>query len=226
MKFKQNYVSIQDLDKKIEDLLEKLSDMNEQYAVMLEAQQLLATVSDNNTTAVLDYITGIINKALSELFPYDTRHIFLEKKLIRGEHAHIVVKLTNGEGVVRDLQLQTGTGLRQIISFLFVLSLIEVRKGRRILLMDELFSGLHPEAKSIVTDIIEIFAEEGFQFVMVEYGANDIGKIYMVEKPDDTAKVTPLESDKYNDEVFVFHRPIEEIDRSIQVDEESDIVEA
>lgn len=221
MSLRNNLENLEEIRKKILELSERLGDMNEQYAVMLEAQQLIASVSDTNTTVVLDYITGIINKALGEIFPYDERRIYLEKKMHNGQHAHIVVRLTVGNGKVRDMQLQTGTGLRQIISFLFILSLIEVRKGRRLLLMDELFSGLHSEAKRIVMDIIEIFAQEGFQFVFIEYGVNDVGKIYMVEKPSNIATVTPLgDEDKYNNEIFVFNRPVEEVDKGIHVDEE------
>jgi hypothetical protein len=209
------------IQEKITVLLSQLEDMNKQYVVMLEAQQLLATVSDSNTTAVLDYITGIINKTLGELFPHDSRRIYLEKKMFNGSHAHINIKLTGTGGKPRDLTLQSGTGLRQVISFLFVLSLIEIRKGRRILLMDELLSGLHPEAKRIVMEIIQIFAEEGFQFVFVEYGVNDVGRIYLVEKPNEVATVTPLDG-VYNNEIFVFNRPPEDVDLSIRVEEGED----
>ena len=87
--------------------------------------------------------------------------------------------------------------------------------------MDELLNGLHPVAKNIVMDIVKIFAEEGFQFAFVEYGVDNVGKIYLVEKPDSVATVTPLGS-KYNNEVFVFNRPPEEVDLSIRVEESDD----
>lgn len=202
------------LEAKTKELIEMLQDYNTQYTVMLEAQQLLSSVSNSNTTAVLDYITGIINKALSEIFPYDTRRIYLEKSLHSGQRSHINVKLTTEDGTVRDLTLQSGTGLRQIISFLFVISLIEIRKGRRILLMDELLSGLHAEAKRIIVDIMQIFASEGFQFVMVEYGVDAVGRIYLVEKPNDTAVINPIDG-RYDNQVFLFNRPPEEIDKSV-----------
>lgn len=220
----QNYKQAQDIKANIDVLTTKLNDMNIQYVNMIEAQQLLTTVSDANTTAVLDYITGIINKTLGELFPHDSRRIYLEKSMYQGQHAHINIKLTGTNGKTRDLTLQSGTGLRQVISFLFVLSLIEIRKGRRLLIADELLSGLHPEAKRIVTDIIRIFAEEGFQFAFVEYGVNDLGKVYLVEKPGAVATVTPMDG-VYNNEVFVFNRPPEEVDLSLHV-EEADEIEA
>lgn len=208
------------IQNKINELYEQLGDMNNQYAVMNEAQSLLSTVSDANTQAVLDYITGIINKTLGELFPHDSRRIFLEKKMFAGSKAHINIKLTGTNGVARDLTLQSGTGLRQVISFLFLLSLIEIRKGRRILLMDELLSGLHPEAKRIVMDIVTIFAEDGFQFAFVEYGVNNVGRKYIVEKPNEIATVTPMDNMDYNNEVFIFNRPPEDVDLTIHVDEE------
>ena len=208
--------------KEIVDRLKKqLEDDNKQYVVMLEAQKLLATVSDSNTKEILDYITGIINKALFELFPYDRQKIYLEKKLHANQYPHIVVRLESSDGDKRDLEFQTGTGERQVISFLFVVCLIEVRKGRKLLVMDELFSGLHPEAKRIIIDILQIFAENGFQFAMVEYGVNNVGKIYLVEKPNKSASITPMNG-VYSNEVFVFNRPAEEIDKSISVDEETD----
>jgi len=217
--YRQKYENVRRLRERVDELSEKLTDLNNEYAVMLEAQQLLATLSDTTTNSVLDYITGVINKALSELFPYDTRRIFLEKKLFKGQYAHITVKLITGDGVERNMELQSGNGLRQVVSFLFVVSLIEVRKGRRILVMDELLNGLHSEAKRIVTDIMSIFAEEGFQFIFVEYGVDSVGKIYLVEKPGDTASVTPFGDEKYNNEIFLFNRPTEDIDTSVFVDE-------
>lgn len=220
----QNYKQAQDIKANIDVLTTKLNDMNIQYVNMIEAQQLLTTVSDSNTTAVLDYITGIINKTLGELFPHDSRRIYLEKSMYQGQHAHINIKLTGTNGKTRDLTLQSGTGLRQVISFLFVLSLIEIRKGRRLLIADELLSGLHPEAKRIIQDIISIFADEGFQFAFVEYGVNNLGKVYLVEKPGAVATVTPMDG-VYNNEVFVFNRPPEEVDLSFHV-EEADEIEA
>lgn len=213
-----SYRQMEALKARIDDMIEKLGSLNSQYSVMLEAQQLLTTVSDENTTAVLDYITGIINKTLSEMFPHDKRRIYLERAMYQGKHAHINIKLTGSNGKLRDLTLQSGTGLRQVISFLFVISLIEIRKGRRLLVADELLNGLHPEAKRIVMDIVTIFAEEGFQFAFVEYGVDTIGRIYLVEKPNETATIAPLDG-VYNNEIFVFNRPPEDVDMTVKVEE-------
>lgn len=198
----ERYSQLEYAKHKIDELTKRLETVGHEYEVMLEAQQLLAAVSDSNTTAVLNYVTSIINRALSQLFPNDPRRIYLEKELFQGQYAHINLKLEGSNGKIRDLNLQTGTGLRQIISFLFVISLIEIRKGRRIFLADELLSGLHAEAKRIIVDIIKIFSEDGFQFAFVEYGIDDLGKIYLVEKPNEIATVKAIEG-TYSNEVFI-----------------------
>ena len=205
-----------EIEQVIKEKETKLSELENELVDMLEALGIISTISDETTTAVLDYITGIINKALAEIFPYDTRRIFLRKDLYKEQYTHINVILEDGAGHQRSLTLQSGTGLRQIVSFLFVLSLIEIRKGRPILLMDELLSGLHPSAKCIIEEIIKIFAEEGFQFVMVEYGLDKLGKIYLVEKPKDGASVTPLGDDNYNGEIFKFNKPEEFLESALQ----------
>lgn len=207
VQLEESYNNSEEIKRKVEEFKIRLRDLNEQYGIMLEAQQLLTAVSEDNTKAVLDYITGIINRALAKMFPYDKRSIYIDKTMYRGQHAHMNIILCNAEGKKRDLQLQSGAGIRQTISFLFVLSMIEITKGRRILLMDELLNGLHEEAKVVILDIIKIFASQGFQFVMVEYGVNDLGKIYLIEKPGKTASATPLGRGEYKNEVFVFNKP-------------------
>jgi DNA repair exonuclease SbcCD ATPase subunit len=196
-----------ELEKIVEELTERYNKLSTEYTDFLEALSVISSISDTTTSEVLDYITGVVNKALAELFRYDTRRIQLEKTLYRDTYTHINVVLRDGENHVRSLTLQSGTGLRQTVSFLYVLALIEVRKGRPLFLMDELLSGLHPEAKAVIMEIVKIFAEEGFQFIMCEYGANDIGKVYLVEKPGNVAFVNPWGDEPYDGSVFKYHVP-------------------
>ena len=219
IRLEHEYLQAEELRVTIDRLCTKLGVLNKKHVIMLEAQQLLSAVSDTNTNTVLDYVTGIINKTLSELFPFDSRRIFLEKTMYQGQYAHINLKLTGSNGKVRDIKLQAGAGLGQVISFLFVLCLIEVRKGRKLVLADELLNGLHPTAKKIVMSIMGIFVEEGYQFIFVEYGVDNIGRIYLVEKPGEIATVTPMDG-AYNNEVFVFNRPPEDVDLGFFVNEE------
>lgn len=193
------------LEKRVSDRKKELAKAQQDYTNLLNAQKLLSTVSDDNTEATLLFVSGVINKALAEIFKGDTRRIHLSRKLYGGNKPHIVVELENGKGEKLDMSIQSGTGLRQIVSVLFVICLIEVRKGRRLLILDERLSGLHSEAKRILSEIMNIFAEGGFQFIFVEYSLNTLGKLYNVEKPGNEAKVYALDGMEYdNNDVFLF----------------------
>lgn len=201
------------LETKKEHLHDSLVSSQEELVTMINAQRLLTSVSDDNTLATLNFITGLVNKALSELFKSDARNISLEKKNYAGSKPHIVVKLRNGDGTEIDLNLQSGTGLRQVVSFMYSICLIEIRKGRRLVISDEKLSGLHYEAKRIIGNIIKLFADGGFQFIFVEYSLDDIGKLYNVELRGTEATMHSLDGAHYdNRDIFT---SVKDVDTSI-----------
>lgn len=188
--------------KKLASLRKYNLENEKEIDTLKDVQKVLSTISDDNLSKTLDYITDIINKALGEIFKGDTRRVSLHKELYGGQHSHINLELVTGNGVVRDISLQSGTGLRQTVSFLYTLAMIEIQGGRKVLVMDELLSGVHPRAKEVLLDLMKIFSEEGFQFVMVEYGVNDFGKMYLVENDKGDASVVELDK-VYKDEIFL-----------------------
>lgn len=189
------------LSKKRELLIKQLAESQSLYVRMLDAQKLLSSVSDDNTEQTLTFITGMVNKVLAEIFPTDVRRINLKKKLFAGSKPHINVELVNGKGNTLDINIQEGAGISQIISIMYVICLIEIRKGRRLLILDERLNGLHKEAKRILAEIIKIFSEGGFQFIFVEYSLNDLGKIYNVEKRGNESQVVCIEGNEYSDDL-------------------------
>lgn len=154
---------------------------------LVDAQKLLNAISEENTVRTLEHITGVINNALAQIFHGKGRQVSLEKSLWKGRYAHLEVVLSTPSGATRSLDLQTGSGVNEVISFLFTVCLIAVRGGRRLLIMDELLSGVHPDAKQVIAQLMGVFADEGFQFLMVEYGLDsfdatdeDFGRVYDV----------------------------------------------
>lgn len=182
-------------------MIKELEDSyNEKYSLyhnMLQAQRVLATVSDANSKRVLGYIQGIINKSLRTMFPNETYNIRIEKKLYSNTIPHINVILTevlsNGHTHQLDFSLQSGDGMGQIVSFLFSLCLLKIREARPLVILDEVLKGFHPDALPFVRGIIEIFARGGFQFVMVEYDFNGLGKEYEVIKEHGVARLKVLD---------------------------------
>lgn len=224
---KRDLVLKKELEVKVEKLGKELDAYRKDYMDMMNAQRLLSVVSDDNTEATLNFITGVVNKTLSEIFKSDVRKIVLKKKLFASARPHIVVELTNGLGETLDMNLQSGTGLKQVVSGLFLICLVEIRKGRRLVIFDERFSGLHKEAKAVLSEIIKIFAEGGFQFMFVEYALNNIGKIYNIEKPGNEAKAYSMDGMDYNDsDVFIFsgNADLSLLDSDYEDDSEEDLV--
>ena len=195
---RQRYVAKQ------KDLIDNIYESQSLYVNMLNAQKLLSTISDDNTDKTLDFITSMVNKVLSEMFSADVPRITLHRKLYAGTKPHITVELIDGRGNVLDMKLQSGVGVSQVVSFMYAICLIEIRKGRRFLILDERLNGLHKEAKRILSEIIKIFSRSGFQFIFVEYSLNDIGKIYNVEKNGDESRVVALGEGKEYDDQMVY----------------------
>lgn len=210
------------LEERLATNRKKVEDQNKEYENLVAASKLISAVADKQSMETLDYITSVINKTLGELFKSDTRRIYLKKHLHAGRHAHLKVLLTDAEGNEYDMLLDSGTGLRQVISFLFCLCLIQISGGRKLFIQDELLGGTHGAAKEVLKQIIRIFAKD-FQFIMIEYGFDDIGKIYNVEKPGKTSYVYDLGGQTYDSSsIFLFTEGIRSAELNVGLQSESD----
>lgn len=207
------------LESRLEKRREEIKTQEQEYEDLVAASKLISAVADKQSLDTLDYITSVINKTLGELFKSDTRRIFLKKQMHAGRYAHLKVLLTDADGVEYDMMLQSGTGLRQVISFLFCICLIQISGGRKLFIQDELLGGTHGAAKEVLKQIIKIFAQD-FQFVMIEYGFDDLGKIYSVEKPNKYANVYDLSGKEYDPKaVFLFTDGISSAEGNIDLAE-------
>lgn len=187
--------------KMVDDLCQKIiamdyqcKEMDNKFNVYCRASSILGSVADKNTETKISAITGVINKALAILFPDGSRSIELTQKMHNNAYPHFLVTLKVEDGQTRSFK-QSGTGLAQVISFLFTACLIDARGGRKVMVMDELLNGLHPDAKGIVRDLMLALCDK-FQFVIVEYGMN-IGKQYEVMKKNGVSTITAIDREYY-----------------------------
>lgn len=185
---------VDNLCQKIIAMEAQCKEMDNKFNVYCRASSILGSVADKNTETKISAITGVINKALAILFPDGSRSIELTQKMHNNAYPHFLVTLKVEDGQTRSFK-QSGTGLAQVISFLFTACLIDARGGRKVMVMDELLNGLHPDAKGIVRDLMLALCDK-FQFVIVEYGMN-IGKQYEVMKKNGVSTITAIDREYY-----------------------------
>lgn len=165
------------LKKRDAEIDKDLANIVKEYENLCKAATIIGMVSDDTTQSLLNKIAGLVNRALVILFPNKKREIKLVKKMYRDTYPHFIVSLSAEGGKERAFKC-SGSGIAQVVSFIFTIALIEARGGRRVMVMDELLRGLHPQAKQLVHSLMLALSDR-FQFIVIEYGL-DIGKEYEV----------------------------------------------
>ena len=124
------------------------------------------------------------------MFENTTRKIALKEYTRNNQYPQLEIELTVANGKVRSLKADSGHGLAQIVSLLSILSLIVITNSRRLLVMDEVISGLSIHNREIITDILWTFTEIGFQFVVNEHGYVPRGaKVFHLEMVGDVSHI-------------------------------------
>ena len=210
------------LENSILELKNKIKDDKEALDIATNAIEILRKVSDEAVRQAYKFLEGSLNASLERMFENTTRRISLKEYTRNNQYPQLEIELTVGNGKVRSLKADSGHGLAQIVSLLSILSLIVITNSRRILVMDEIISGLSIHNREIITDILWTFTDIGFQFVVNEHGYVPRGaKVFHLEMVGDVSHVK--ESYIENKGVYLQGEYNDEKDNSIDTD---DVVEA
>lgn len=139
--------------------------------VLEKTSEFLKGMVDTRTAEAYDRIEETMNWCLSKVPLKQNYEIsineFEDKRYGRGVALDLIDKDTKK---VRTVKNQTGTAISQIVSFLLSVVIIAISDSSRIMVMDELFSGLDDkESIRNFSDILVALTEnEGFQFHVVE----------------------------------------------------------
>jgi len=174
--------------------LEKIVKYNDNNQEAIEiatgAISILRQVSDQAVQQAYKMLEQNLNAALERMFENTVRKIKLKEWTRSNQYPQLEIELTVSNGKVRSLKSDSGHGLAQIVSLLSVLSLIVITKSRRILVMDEVISGLSIHNRQIITDILWAFTQIGFQFIVNEHGYIPKGaKVYELEMVGDISRI-------------------------------------
>lgn len=156
------------VDKK-ESEVENLS--NEIILLEKSIKQLKDT-ADERSTEAKKYIEDTLNWALSQI-PLKQRYsaVIVESNSKKSTKEMAIQLVDLDTGKRREIRVQTGTAIAQIVSFLMNVILIIVSGSTRIMLLDEVFSGIQDvESIKVFGDILVSIAEkENFQFIFIEH---------------------------------------------------------
>lgn len=158
------------LEKTILELEKRNENNKEAHEIAQNAIVILRQVSDRAVGQAYRFLEKSLNAALARMFADTIRKVELKEYVVRNQYPQLEIILHVGNGKTRSLKADSGHGIAQIVSLLSILSLIVITGSRRILVMDEILSGISEKNRQVVSDILWTFAEIGFQFIIVEHG--------------------------------------------------------
>lgn len=178
------------LEDSITQLMEQNKENKEALDIATHAIEILRQVSDEAVSQAYGFLEQSLNASLKRMFENTTRKIEIKESIRNNQYPQLELILHVGNGKTRSLKTDSGHGLAQIVSLLSILSLIVITGSRRILVMDEVISGLSVHNRKIVTDILWSFTEIGFQFIINDHGYIPEGShVYHLEMNGDVSGV-------------------------------------
>lgn len=178
------------LEKNILELGKKIKDDQEELDIVTHAIEILRGVSDETVKDAYKFIEKNLNMALERMFKNSVRKIEIKESIRNNQYPQLNFILHVGNGKVRSLKSDSGHGIAQIVSFLSILCLIVITKSRRIVVMDEVISGVSVRNRMIIAEIMWTFVEIGFQFIVNEHGfIPERSKVYHLEMVGDVSHV-------------------------------------
>lgn len=185
-----NIVARSRLEESIRGLADKNKTNREALDISTHAIEILRGVSDEAVSGAYKFLEESLNSSLERMFINTVRKIRLHEYTRSNQYPQLEIELTVANGKKRSLKADSGHGLAQIVSLLSILSLIVLTNSRRILVMDEVISGLSIHNRKIVTDILWQFTSIGFQFIVNEHGYVPKGsKVFHMEMIGDVSGV-------------------------------------
>lgn len=137
-----------------------------------KAVEVFKTISDDRSEGAKRTLEEVLNWALSNIKLEQRYEARLDERDSGRSGKELVITLRDLDtGYERTLRNQSGTAVAQIVSFLVNIIVIKLSGSSRIMVMDEVFSGLQDKETILMFgDIMVALARnEGFQFIIVEH---------------------------------------------------------
>lgn len=156
--------------------LERSNKILDEYQVKIDLNNksivVLSNLVDSKTSEVFSAITKTIDDALNVIPITKEYNIHISENETKRSGKELHIKLFDKEAnKTRGLRTASGTAVAQLVSFILRIVLIGFSNHRKILIVDENFSGFQDtETINMFGTVLATLAEqEGFQIIMVEH---------------------------------------------------------
>lgn len=151
-----------------EDIEEKL----QEKLLCEKSSELFKKIADDTNKVAKEQIEDVLNYALGNIPLEQSYKASLEETESKRSGKELNIVLTDVEtGHRRNLRSQTGTWVVQVISFILTMIVIKFNESSRVMVLDEVFTGMEDnEMIKVFSEILVSLAEnEDFQIFMVEH---------------------------------------------------------
>lgn len=157
----------------------KALDLEKEQLLVEKALRLIIEAGDIVAEDSYRFIMRSVNKLLEKMFTDCDRKVRLTQKMV-GKNPTLTVEVV-ADGITRDLAESSGNGIKQIISLICVICLIVLNGSRRIVVLDEVLTGVADQNKPALSEALWAFTEIGFQFLICEHAFIPEGaKVYNI----------------------------------------------
>ena len=131
--------------------------------------KMLKEYQKNKREQSRNYLSELMKVWMGEIFP-EEGYSFHIHTYTKGKYTY--TKLLNttydSDGKKRVPKLSSGFGARQSMSFFACSIIVMLAEVAPFFMLDEMFSLLSPSKKEIMSSILSVLEEMGFQFIMIE----------------------------------------------------------
>ncbi len=153
------------------------TELEKEQVLVEKAQRLIVEAGDTVAEDSYRFVTRSVNSLLEKMFTDCERKVRLTQKMV-GKNPSLAVEVV-ADGVARDLSESSGHGIAQIVSLVCVICLIVMNGSRRLVILDEVLSGISEQNKQALSEALWAFTDIGFQFVVCEHNFVPAGaKVY------------------------------------------------
>lgn len=179
----KDLITLQHIEKK----LEEETDINNKAIKFLK--KLKIDKRDNDSNA----ITNALDSIIAQIFPRERLSFNIKSKL-RGKNTYSRLECYKGSAKkVRLLKYCNGNGLRQVVSFTAVYTILSLSDKTPTLVLDECFRSISKAEAETMSEVLNHLSDLGFQLILIEHNESVFKQLekystYVLEKVFDSNK--------------------------------------